>query len=259
MSESSFGASSHPPTMSVLSIQSTGPEVPPSPSYDVSDSNSVDSSEVELDSEFYTTISLLRGRSLFDKFEDADMVIQTRDEVQIKCHRWPLARDSAFFRDMFSLPQGASVGSSSPNGDDHIRVLPVIHVEEDAETFENILRLLYPDCEDPDVRTFDQLRSLIRATHKYQFERAQSYVHTYALEDPFVTKYPVDSYVMGLRYDIKGLAQLALSHMSRRNLIGDADVLKALCTGELTGIEYWELMKNHRDQHGLAGLQGRPW
>ncbi len=179
-------------------------------------------------------------RPLFDRYQDADIIIQTRDDVQIRAHMWPLKRDSAFFRDMFSLPQ-----KSTPSP----RQLPVITVEEDAETIENMLRLLYPDCGDPDIATVGELRNLVRATHKYQFDHVQRLSHEYARDEELIAKHPVDFYVLALRYEIAGLQKLALSHM-KGNLIGDTNILRALDAGDLSGIEYWELMRSHQDQHG---------
>lgn len=70
---------------------------------------------------------------------DADVILRSSDSVDFPVRRTVLADVSAFFKQMFSLPQGASP-DLSPEGTSKDAELPVIPVAEDGKTLSLFLR-----------------------------------------------------------------------------------------------------------------------
>lgn len=97
---------------------------------------------------------------------DADVILETEegiDVVQFYVHRAVLRIASAFFDDMFSLPQPTPPSS-------HCSVtsaLPIIPMTEHAEAVDHLLRMCYPVAT-PLFPSIPSLSPVLRATIKYQ-------------------------------------------------------------------------------------------
>ncbi|KIO24826.1 hypothetical protein M407DRAFT_25787 [Tulasnella calospora MUT 4182] len=77
----------------------------------------------------------------FDSLSPGDCILQSIEGVQFKAVRQILALASPMMADMFALPQAESQKVPREETSDH---LPIIPMQEDAETIHNLLVLLYP-------------------------------------------------------------------------------------------------------------------
>ncbi|KAG8920073.1 hypothetical protein FRC00_010521 [Tulasnella sp. 408] len=93
----------------------------------------------------------------FNDSSTGDCILQTPDGTQFIVHRVVLSLASPIWNDMFSIPQ-ASEGSSGPR--------PVIPVEEDPETMQALLTMVYP-LPPPQISSYDLATRLVQACDKY--------------------------------------------------------------------------------------------
>jgi hypothetical protein len=99
--------------------------------------------------------------------ESADVVLVSSDDVQFHVHKSILSMSSAFFRDMFSLPQ--------PTDSEFIDGLPAVRLSERAEVLHDLVTLLYPiPSVIPD--DYDKALALLAVSHKYDMAAIQSSV-----------------------------------------------------------------------------------
>ncbi|OSD05506.1 hypothetical protein PYCCODRAFT_1465390 [Trametes coccinea BRFM310] len=107
----------------------------------------------------------------------ADIVFCLSDHVRFRLHRIILSIASDFFKDMFALPQPATITLSSPTAiasDEEtaeIDGLPVVHVSESSIVLEGLFRLCYP-VKDPPLDNLAQVRPVLEAALKYQMHEA---------------------------------------------------------------------------------------
>jgi hypothetical protein len=93
---------------------------------------------------------------------DGDLVLRSSDDIDFVIHRLVLSLSSPFFRD---LPYDIST--------ERERGLPVIPlVEEDHETVERLLRIVYPGVDRPSLARLsrEETRALFEAARKYEFD-----------------------------------------------------------------------------------------
>ncbi|KZP05173.1 hypothetical protein FIBSPDRAFT_1054243 [Athelia psychrophila] len=164
--------------------------------------------------------------------EDADLIILSTDNAEFKVHRCILAAASSFFQTMFTLPQKA--GSDTP--------IPVIPVSELGETFDALLRFVYP-VDNPDIRTLDELSPVLAAASKYEFHSALSTLRTILVYPRFLEVYPTRVFAIASRYDLEPEAQLASRHTLNINVLDCplSDDLKSI-----TAYAYHRLIDLHR-------------
>jgi hypothetical protein len=99
---------------------------------------------------------------------EADVIIQSCDDVNFRVHRMMLASSSQVFRDMFSLPQPSN---KVENG------LPVVKVSEDAELVQALITVMYPiPSEIPG--SYDRIIALLAASQKYDMPAVQYSIRT---------------------------------------------------------------------------------
>ena len=92
--------------------------------------------------------------------DDADVVIRAAGTRDFRVHTSILSLVSPVFKDMFTLPQPPT---------DALGTLPHVDVNESAETWETILRTIYP-MPNPAIVTFHELESLFLAAMKYEIQ-----------------------------------------------------------------------------------------
>ncbi|KAG8951768.1 hypothetical protein FRC00_007127, partial [Tulasnella sp. 408] len=92
-----------------------------------------------------------------------DCILQTPDGTHFVVHRLVLSLASQVWNDMFSLPQ-------APEGSSITR--PIIPVEEDPETLEALLTMVYP-LPPPRIKSYDQATLLVQACDKYFIDVSQ--------------------------------------------------------------------------------------
>ena len=78
---------------------------------------------------------------MFEGPQLPDTILRTKDDIELKVHKWPIAQVSPFFLDMFSLPRPKD---TMP---EQLRVVPL--PEEAAEDMINLLQYVYPNMENP--------------------------------------------------------------------------------------------------------------
>jgi hypothetical protein len=98
--------------------------------------------------------------STFFCADDADVVIRVADTLDFRVHKAMLSFVSPFFKTMFTVPQPPT---NTPN------TLPHVDVHDSAETWEHILRTIYP-MPNPIIDDLHDLESLLLAATKYEME-----------------------------------------------------------------------------------------
>ena len=91
---------------------------------------------------------------------DADMVIRAAGTRDFRVHKLIISLVSPIFKDMFTIPHPPT---------DTPGTLPHVDVDESAETWENILRTIYP-MSNPVIDNLNNLGSLLLAAKKYEME-----------------------------------------------------------------------------------------
>ncbi|KAH8977581.1 hypothetical protein EDB86DRAFT_1109918 [Lactarius hatsudake] len=151
---------------------------------------------------------------------DADVILQSSDLVNFRVQRSILATSSAFFGDLFSLPQ--------PSDNDVIDGLPVVHPPEDAEVLSCLVTMLYPvPSELPD--SDDKILALLAACQKYDMTTVQSSVRAEVSRRGLLLPTGTESFrLFAVAYrkrlipEMKALARLTLGYMMMFECLGEA-------------------------------------
>jgi len=151
--------------------------------------------------------------------DDADVVIRAAGALDFRAHKLILSLVSPIFKDMFTIPQPPT---DTPD------TIPHVDVDESAETWENILRTIYP-MPHPTIDNLDDLESLLLAAKKYEMQLLID-VHKKGLENPtFVRDAPLHLYVIacacGLEDQARSVARnseflMVTEHLDAGNLEG---------------------------------------
>lgn len=129
--------------------------------------------------------------------DDADVVIRAAGTLDFRVHKLILSLASPIFRDMFTLPQPPP---------DKTDTLPRVDVQDSAKTWENILRIIYPNLPNPTIDTLDDLESLLSTARTYEM---QSIIETYNKvpeRRAFVEKDPLRLYAIACACGFEELA-----------------------------------------------------
>ncbi|EPS96063.1 hypothetical protein FOMPIDRAFT_1131281, partial [Fomitopsis schrenkii] len=107
--------------------------------------------------------------------EDADVIFQTADGTMFYLH-WPIMRiASPLYRDMSRLPQ-----PPNPNTDTAKSSLPIVTIEESAETFDRLLRMCYP-VKRPMFFNVPSVGPVLSAAMKYQMAEPKAILTDFLL------------------------------------------------------------------------------
>jgi len=118
--------------------------------------------------------------------DDADVVIRAEGALDLHAHKCILSLASPILKSMFADPQTPS---------DPLDTLPRIDVEGSPETWENILRTIYP-ISNPTVDNLADLGSLLSAAQKYEMQYIVD-IHKRGLENPvFIREDPLRLYAI---------------------------------------------------------------
>jgi len=148
--------------------------------------------------------------------DDADVVIRAAGSLDFRAHKLILSLVSPTFKDMFTDPQPPT---GTPN------TLTHVGVDEPADTWENILRTIYP-IQNPTLDDLDDLGSLLLVAKEYEMQYLID-VHKKGLENlAFIREDPLRLYAIacacGLEYQAKYVARNSeLLTVTRRFAVDD--------------------------------------
>ena len=97
--------------------------------------------------------------SLCLNLPDANVILQSSDQVNFCVHKSVLATLSPFFEDLLSLPQ--------PADDELVNSLPVVQLSEDAGLLSNFVSLLYCPQRSTKPSSYEKVFALYAACQKY--------------------------------------------------------------------------------------------
>ena len=178
---------------------------------------------------------------------DADVIIRTAGSRDLHAHKLILSLVSPIFKDMFTVPQPPT---DTPD------TLPHVDVEESAETWDYILKTIYP-VPHPIVDNLDDLESLLLAAMKYEMQSIVD-VHKESLENrEFVRDDPLRLYAIvcacGLEDQAKYVARNAeLLTVTRRS---DAADLRGLTVDPYHNLVSFLAQRDEDWRQDLAKVQ----
>lgn len=129
-----------------------------------------------------------------------DCILRTKDGTQFKASRVILGYASSVFGDMFGLP--------GPQDQ-----IPIIDVEEDPETLQALLLLLYPQAP-PTIASYDLAAKLINACDKYFIDvlRLRAFLYR-VLSSPAALKlHPMGVYALCWRLKMQAEVNTAVRY-----------------------------------------------
>ncbi|KAH8093157.1 hypothetical protein BXZ70DRAFT_1010641 [Cristinia sonorae] len=137
----------------------------------------------------------------------ADVVLRTCDNVDFYAHMNVLSLASPFFDKMFGLPQADTPTSFSTGATVDHSSIPAIPFEEDSQTTDYLLRLLYPIPDPPPPTDLAAVVKVLEAAVKYEMEVAA--ISSRALFRGYVDANPLLSFALACRLHLEDEARLA--------------------------------------------------
>jgi hypothetical protein len=129
--------------------------------------------------------------------DDADVVIRAAGKLDFCVHKCILSLVSPIFKVMFTIPQPPT---------DTPGVLPHVDVEDSPETWENLLRTIYP-MPNPTIDDLDDLESILLAASKYEMEFVTD-IHKKGFENPeFIEGDPLRLYAIACASGLEDQAE----------------------------------------------------
>ncbi|KAG9041274.1 hypothetical protein FS837_012473 [Tulasnella sp. UAMH 9824] len=156
-------------------------------------------------------------RAPFDADSAGDFILRVSDGTEFKVLRAILSVASCVFRDMFDT------SSELSNEKQEITNLPVVKIEEDAETTQTLLQMLYP-IDPPSINSVHLAHKLITAFDKYFISLAKLQFHLRNLlkEDQYIKQDPIFCYSLAWKLGWKEEAVGASRHTHTLDLIDSA-------------------------------------
>ncbi|KAH9908822.1 uncharacterized protein B0H18DRAFT_540272 [Fomitopsis serialis] len=143
-------------------------------------------------------------------YSDADVVLQTADGTRFYLHKAVLRIASAFFADMFSLPQPLSPDSPVAGRAE----IPTIPVTEDSETFERLLYTCYrvdrPETSSIEAHT---LAHVLSAALKYQMPIGTAMMSKSLSSRIHMT--PLDVFAVAYQLNLEDMVEEAVCEFTR--------------------------------------------
>jgi hypothetical protein len=135
---------------------------------------------------------------------DADVIMRSSDNIHFRFHKLILSLASPFFRGLFSLPQPSG---NTQSDDDEQQEIPIVDLQDDAQTVDALLRFCYPTTT-PVLVTLADATCLLRAGHKYSIEEAVEQGWRRVLELVGNTE-PLRAYAIACKYRLRDEATAA--------------------------------------------------
>ena len=144
-----------------------------------------------------------KGRKYHPLFSfDADVVLSSRDSVLFCVPSMTLKMTSAWFRTMFTLPQGSPPTSSRSHNRNQRDTVPtdteIIGLDEESSTLEPLLRMIC-GLEIPTLDTWDAVEPVLYAAEKYDMPGPASIMRA-LLRAPTFTDAPLRLYAAACHF-----------------------------------------------------------
>ncbi len=123
---------------------------------------------------------------------DADVVLSSRDGILFRVPSMTLKMTSAWFRTMFTLPQGSPPAPTTPTDTE------IIGLDEDSSTLEPLLRMIC-GLEIPTLDTWDAVQPVLYAAEKYDMPGPASIVRA-LLRTPTFADAPLRLYAAACHF-----------------------------------------------------------
>lgn len=214
---------------------------------------------------------------------DADVIIRSSDSVDFRVRRTILAEVSAFFKQMFSLPQEESriTHDSSSNGVQGAAELPVIPVAEDEKALSLFLRcvsrltnqlsysqsvgltvpmyrarLCYPNA-NHSLSGLTEIRSALQILRKYDVQRIPDAVGLALMFA--VDEAPIKVYAIACGYNFPAIANAAAKVTLRRPILAGAAFISMEVLNLMTASQFNDLVQYHVSASRAASEVAVSW
>ena len=197
---------------------------------------------------------------------DADVILEAKrgtDVVRFYAHRAILRMASSFFDGMFSLPQPES-SAQLPLVSSGGSSLPIVHMEERAETVDYLLRMCYP-VRMPVLLTVATLSSVLGSAIKYQMAEPIRLLKETLMS--FRHMSPLEVFAEACKHNLEDIAQHAAfafcatnaalfsPQKARTHVHRMAEYICAM--DNITATSYFHLLKHHAES-GSSNIPSIP-
>lgn len=138
---------------------------------------------------------------------DGDVILCSKDGVEFQIDSLLLRKASPLLNVMLGLPQS---NTSTTN-------MPVVHMEENAEELDFILRYIYPIEDIPPPNSLDHVFQILRVAEKLEMRRVSLAIGLHLLI-MLPTEDPVRIWIAGVRYDLQNVRRTAAQFIVRGNI-----------------------------------------
>ena len=148
---------------------------------------------------------------------DADLILRSSDNIDFRVSRFILRLASPFFASMLEIGQTQSEasGEAQANGDqvrDGCRVVPV---QENGDTLDSLLRIIYPQ-KDPMLSDLVKVDAVMAAALKYEMEEAIALTGAKLLS--FKSKEASRVWAIAVRHGLEPEARMAADELNREKI-----------------------------------------
>ena len=161
---------------------------------------------------------------------DANIMIRSSDQANLRVHKSVLAMSSPFFKDLLSLPQ--------PPDAEVVDGLPLVALPEDSGLLNSLISLFYPIA--PVIpESYQKVFALLAVCQKYEMEEVQSYIRFAIKHGKFPAPVEADGFSayaiassLGLVPEAEDAARLTLDRSMTFETLGEGLRLfkgRALC------------------------------
>jgi len=172
----------------------------------------------------------------------ADLILRSSDHVDFRVSKFILEVSSVFFASIFEASQA--------NDEESRDGCPVVQMQEDSETLDSLLRIIYPR-KDPILDDLPKLHAVLAAALKYEMEEAT--ILTGTVLRSFIPKEPLRVWAIAVHNRLEEEARAAADEMIHQGI----SVLDSF-PPEMRDINagaYYRLFRYHHLEASRATLQ----
>ncbi|CAL1695988.1 unnamed protein product [Somion occarium] len=166
-------------------------------------------------------------------FEDADVVLCSKDGISFQVFRICLRLSSGWFRSLYTLPQNEASSSTE-----------TIYMDESSDTLAILLSIAHGQ-DVPQLKDMDEVESAIHAAEKYDMPGVLNYIRQGLLR--FAEQHPVRVYALACRWGWIDEAKVASTHTVKLDLLSSSVLpsLNAMDSADLARLMF--LHRQRRD------------